>query len=102
MAGNVRELENKIQRAVIMSESSLLSPEDLGFSKVAEKEVRDRLIRAEGHTLKEMRDKVEKDLVSAAMNRHHGNIARAAQELGISRPTLYDLMRKHGLQHVEP
>jgi two-component system NtrC family response regulator len=92
--GNVRELENRIQRAVIMSESSIIEPHDLGFAEKAGKE---RVIFQNGTTLKEVRDGVERELVISVIKRYGGNIARAADELDISRPTLYDLMRKHGL-----
>jgi two-component system NtrC family response regulator len=92
--GNVRELENRIQRAVIMSESSIIEPHDLGFT---EKPARQKVTFQNGMTLKEARDKVEKEMIISAVERHNGNIAKAAVELGISRPTLYDLMRKHGI-----
>jgi two-component system NtrC family response regulator len=93
--GNVRELENRVQRAVIMSDSSLLDPEALGFS--AQKPPRNTVAATEGLTLKDARDRVERDMIMAAINNQGGNIAKAAEVLGVSRPTLYDLVKKHGL-----
>jgi two-component system NtrC family response regulator len=95
--GNVRELENKVQRAVIMSESPIIEPHDLGFSdtlKRQESASRDVL------TLREARDRVEKEMIISAMEKQEGNIAKTAEELGISRPALYDLMKKHGLYNT--
>jgi two-component system NtrC family response regulator len=48
-------------------------------------------------TLKEAKERLEKEMVVSALDRQAGNIARAAEELGISRPTLYDIMKKQGL-----
>jgi two-component system NtrC family response regulator len=92
--GNVRELENRIQRAVIMSDSPLLEPSALGFGGTP---LPHRLPSAEKMTLKEARDRVEKDMIVSVINQQNSNIAKAAESLGVSRPTLYDLMRKHGL-----
>ncbi len=97
--GNVRELEHRIQRAVILSEATLIEPHDLGFlpkpalpgTPVPERKCR---------TLKEARDQVEREMIIQAMGRHGGNIAHASEELGISRPTFYDILKKHGLSHV--
>ena len=94
--GNVRELENKIQRAVILSEGPLVEPQDLGFparpSPLAP--------LPPAATLKDARDRVERQMVIQAMDRRKGNIAQAAEDLGISRPTFYDIMKKHGLFHM--
>lgn len=95
--GNVRELENRIQRAVIMSESTLIEPHDLAFSEVQNGR---RDVPLYGVTLREARDRVEREKILYAVNKHGGNIARAAKELGISRPTLYDLAKKHGLNNI--
>jgi len=92
--GNVRELENRIQRAVIMSDSPVVDAESLGFVPGS---VRQKINSSRTMTLKEARDRVERDMLVAAMEKHEGNIAKAAESLGISRPTLYDLMKKHGL-----
>lgn len=95
--GNVRELENKIQRAVIMSESPMIEPHDLGFSK---RPTRQRFVTTENMTLRETRDNVEREMIISAMEKHGGNIARVAEELSVSRPTLYDLIKKHGLYNL--
>jgi two-component system, NtrC family, response regulator len=92
--GNVRELENKIQRAVIMSDSSLLEPVALGFTH---QPLQEEVTAVAGMTLKEAREKAELETISVAIENQGGNMARAAAMLGISRPTLYDLFRKHGL-----
>jgi two-component system NtrC family response regulator len=92
--GNIRELENKIQRAVILSEGALIEPHDLGFD---EKTVSQRLVFRSTRTLREAKENVEREMVASALDKQAGNIARAAEELGISRPTLYDIMKRHGL-----
>ncbi len=92
--GNVRELENKVQRAVIMSDSNLLEPPSLG---IAEGNVRHITQVQENMTLKEARDRVEREMILSVIRAHRGNIARAAEILSVSRPTLYDLLKKHGI-----
>jgi two-component system NtrC family response regulator len=88
--GNVRELENRIQRAVIMAEGRKLTPADLELSTT--------YAGYEGKGLKEAREALEKDLIRRALDKHKGNITRAAQKLGVSRPTLYELMDKLGIE----
>jgi two-component system NtrC family response regulator len=92
--GNVRELENRVQRAVIMSDSPLLDSSDLGFDE-APPPLRSTTV--EKMTLKDARDRVEFDMITAVLKTQGGNIAKASEELGVSRPTMYDLMKKHGL-----
>jgi two-component system, NtrC family, response regulator len=91
--GNVRELENRIQRAVIMSDTSLIEPDALGFT---DRPVKEKEVAIDGMTLKGARDRAEREIISAAMG-NAGNMAKTAELLGISRPTLYDLLKKHGL-----
>ena len=91
--GNVRELQNRVQRAIIMSEDAVIEPEDLGFTT----EISAAPVLELPATLREVRDKVERELIAVAIDRQHGNIMKAADELGVSRPTLYDLMKKHNL-----
>jgi two-component system NtrC family response regulator len=88
--GNVRELENCIKRAVIMADSNQISAADLGM-QVKEDEV-------EGLQLRQVRDEAERRAIIAVLGRVNGNIAKAADILGVSRPTLYDLMHRFGLK----
>jgi two-component system NtrC family response regulator len=94
--GNVRELRNRVQRAIIMSDSVALEPSDLGC-KV---DVNVPALSEESQpiiTLREARDKVEREMIAIAIDRQNGNIVKAAEALGVTRPTLYDLMKKHNL-----
>jgi two-component system NtrC family response regulator len=92
--GNIRELENKIQRAIILSEGPMIGPHDLGFDS---QPVSRMTMQPELRTLREAKERVEKEMVVSALDKYVGNIAKAAEELGISRPTLYDIMKRHGL-----
>jgi len=97
--GNVRELENRVKRAVIMAEGNTIRAADLELS-AAPRKAPVAPVRADGSpvTLKEAREQLERELVTRALQRHRGKIAPAAAELGISRPTLYELMEKLGIQ----
>lgn len=88
--GNVREMENVIRRAVIMADGPRITPEDLGLDSPAESD--------ELPALREVRDLAEQEAVIKAMGRCNGNIAHAADLLGITRPTLYNLLDKYGLR----
>jgi two-component system, NtrC family, response regulator len=92
--GNVRELRNRVQRAVIMCEGASIGPLDLGCDSepapLPEKQ-KDQL------SLREARERMEREMILAAIERQSGNILKAAEDLGVSRPTLYDLMRKLSL-----
>jgi len=90
--GNVRELENRVRRAVIMSEGAQVTATDLELREV------EAAAASEPRTLKEAREALERDLIQRALRRHNGKIAPAAAELGISRPTFYELMEKVGIQ----
>jgi len=96
--GNIPELEHRVQRGVLMTDAPLLKPEALGF--VRDEPARELTCSAPKLTLKEARDQVEKGLVVAALDASAGNLVKASQQLGVSRPTLYDLMKKHGLGKV--
>jgi two-component system NtrC family response regulator len=88
--GNVREMENYIKRAVIMTEGSQIGAEDLGLSAPAGE--------PEPVNLREVRDEAERKAIIKALSRVDGNILAAAELLGVSRPTLYDLVDRHGLK----
>ncbi len=92
--GNVRELENKVQRAVIMSDSSIIEPEALDFSL---KTVKGGIHPFTNLTLKDAREMVEREMVIAAIEDQRSNMTKTADVLGISRPTLYDLLKKHNI-----
>ncbi|MCW5619765.1 MAG: PEP-CTERM-box response regulator transcription factor [Burkholderiales bacterium] len=88
--GNVRELENCTKRAVIMAEGSALHPEDFGLESATPD--------AESFNLRRVRDQAEKDAIIRVLGRVNGNVTRAAELLGVSRPTLYDLLDKYNLR----
>lgn len=88
--GNVREMENCIKRAVIMADGPQITAEDLGLSVSAGAE--------EPLNLRQVRDEAEYKAMVKALARVDGNIAKAADLLGVSRPTLYDLMNRHGVK----
>jgi two-component system NtrC family response regulator len=87
--GNVRELQNRIKRAVIMADSRRITEKDLELSS--------GIGFSSSTTLKEARENVEREMIQRALKRNLGRISSAAAELGISRPTLYELMEKLGI-----
>ena len=90
--GNVRELENCLKRAVIMADGSQITPEDLGLDE------NDAAL--EHLNLRHVRDEAERRAVVRVLARTNYNIARAAEILGVSRPSLYDLMNRFGWKEV--
>jgi two-component system NtrC family response regulator len=88
--GNVRELENVVKRAVIMTDGQTLHARDLGLATD----------NGEGETLslRAVREEAERQALLKALGRTNNNLSRAADLLGISRPTLYDLMHRFGLK----
>jgi two-component system NtrC family response regulator len=88
--GNVRELENCIKRAVIMADGNSLTAADIGLETTAGEPV--------PLDLRAIREEAERKAILAALSRSNGNVVRAAELLGVSRPTLYDLMHKFGLK----
>ena len=90
--GNIRELENCIKRATIMADGSQVTADDLGLAVPAGEEGDASL------DLRTVRDEAEKKAVIAALARSNGNVLKAAELLGVSRPTLYDLMHRLGLK----
>ncbi len=90
--GNIRELENCIKRAVIMADGSQITREDVGLELPAAEASSETL------DLRTVRDQAEKTAVVTALGRVNGNMVKAAELLGVSRPTLYDLMHRLGLK----
>lgn len=87
--GNVREMENRIRRAVTLAEGPTITPEDLGFESYQ------RATRS--LNLRKVRKNLEIKLVKMAILKHNGNISKAAEELGLTRPTLHHLMKKYNI-----
>ncbi|MCL4461419.1 MAG: sigma-54 dependent transcriptional regulator [Nitrospirae bacterium] len=89
--GNVRELINKIKSAVLMSDGPVIFPADLQLGKVC--------LRTDGSgkTLREIRESVERETIRTALQKFGNNVSRSARELGVTRTTLYDLLKKHNL-----
>ncbi len=88
--GNVRELQHAIERAVIMTDSEVISPDEFFFlSGIKE---------SEDVTTGQLNlDEVEKNIIQKAINKYSGNISNAAKELGLTRASLYRRLDKHGL-----
>jgi two-component system, NtrC family, response regulator len=88
--GNVRELENAVKRAVIMADGSRIARDDLGLSSSGEK--------PDPVNLRQVREEAERKAIVRALGRSDGNLVKAAELLGVSRPTLYDLLNRYGLK----
>ncbi len=86
--GNVRELENKIKRAVVLADSNRISSSDLGFAESSDKQPLN---------LREAREMAEREVIQRTLAIHENNISHAAEALGVSRPSLYSLIKKLGL-----
>ncbi len=89
--GNIRELQHSIERAVILSNGSVLQPEDFNFTTPVGKE--DGQLSLEQYNLEE----VEKLLIRKVLKKYNGNITQAASELGLTRSSLYRRLEKYGL-----
>ena len=89
--GNVRELENRVKRAVIMADGAQVSLEDLELPSQHEGD------RQEPFNLREVREKAESHAILRALARTDGNVSKTAELLGVTRPTLYNLMKKYGV-----
>lgn len=90
--GNVRELENRVKRAVIMADEKLVGAADLDLAQPDE-----QVINA--LNLKAAREQADRKVIRHALARSEGNISSTAKMLGISRPTLYDLLKQYDLQN---
>ena len=90
--GNIRELENCIKRAIIMADGKQITSDDLCLKSVVEDAADNSL------DLRMIRDNAERGAIISALGRVNGNMVKASELLGVSRPTLYDLMHRLGLK----
>jgi len=88
--GNVRELENRVRRAFIMTEGRQISADDLELTTATDK--------PPVGSLKEAREALEREMIEQSLRKNNGNISAAASDLGVSRPTFYELMEKLGIK----
>lgn len=86
--GNIRELKNKVKRAAIMCDEKYITPEDLGISSSGELNI----------NLRHVRQEAERHAIEQALALSDGNMSATAKLLGITRPTLYDLIKKYDIQ----
>ncbi|MFO1390356.1 PEP-CTERM-box response regulator transcription factor [Cellvibrio sp.] len=86
--GNIREMENKVKRAVIMAEGKYITREDLGLAEAGELSL----------NLRHVRQEAEKSAMLRALSMTDHNVSAAAKLLGITRPTFYDLIKKYDMQ----
>ncbi len=96
-SGNIRELQNKLKSAVIISDSNLITADDLGFYNVE--------VNAEEVSelnLKAVREQAESKAIRTAFAQAKHNISRTAELLGVTRPTLYSLIEKYHLKDIKP
>ena len=89
--GNIREMENKIKRAVIMADGKYITREDLGLAEAANLSL----------NLRHVRQEAEKNAILRALSMTDNNISAAAKLLGITRPTFYDLIKKFDMQLLD-
>lgn len=87
--GNVRELQNKIRRALVLAEGPFIAPVDLELAAPQ--------AAADSGTLRHAREGLQRELIVLKLHENGGNVSKTAKELGISRPTLYELMSRYGL-----
>ena len=90
--GNIRELRHAVERAIILAESNILEKDDFLFQEMPPEGGTDNLA-VDSFNLEE----VERQAINKALNKHKGNVSKAAEELGITRQSLYRRMEKHGL-----
>ena len=88
--GNVRELQNRVKRAVIMAEGKQITPKDMELDQVSTNQA--------DFSMRHMRDQAERQAILRALSHTGGKLSAAADLLGISRPTIYDLIRKFNLR----
>ncbi|MDR0310312.1 MAG: PEP-CTERM-box response regulator transcription factor [Acidobacteriota bacterium] len=89
--GNIREMQNSVKRAIVLAAGNSIKAEDLGLNTA-------NTLLHKSASLKDAREATEREMLSEALRKNNGNISKTAKSLGVSRPTLYDLMARHGLQ----
>ena len=89
--GNVREVQNRVKRGLVLSDGPFIGPAEL------ELETPPGSDEPERQTLREAKETVERELIARALEENKGNISKTARALGVSRPTLYELMTRYGL-----
>ena len=87
----MRELENRVKRAVIMADGTQITLEDLELPS------KDDEVEQEPFNLREVREKAESRAIMRALARTDGNVSKTSELLGVTRPTLYNLMKKYGI-----
>jgi two-component system NtrC family response regulator len=99
--GNIRELQNRVKRAIFLADGDLITAENLELKVIAPPPAADFGLLAdsgEPQTLKDIRNAADRRAIEFALSRVNGNISQAAKTLGISRPTLYDLIKVHSIK----
>ncbi len=91
--GNIREMENRIKRALVMTESSRITPAELELERSTS--------NYQGKNLKEAKEMLEKEIILNSLKKHNKNVSKTAIELGITRPTLYNIMKRLKIQEEE-
>lgn len=86
--GNIREMENRVKRAIVMADDKLISSEDLGISSEETLNI----------NLRQVRQNAERAAILRALTMTESNISATSKLLGVTRPTLYDLMKKYNIQ----
>lgn len=91
--GNIRELENKVKRAVIMTKNAVIIPED--FNLKFEESPQEKM------NLRKAVEEFEENCVRQALLKNDGNVSRTAQELGINRTTFYDMLNRYNIDRAD-
>ena len=94
--GNIREMQNSVKRAIVLAAGNLIKAEDLGLGTTSGGTQIHKTA-----SLKVARNTTEREVLADALRRNNGNITKTAKALGISRPTIYDLMARHGLHNAD-
>jgi two-component system NtrC family response regulator len=94
--GNIRELENKVKRAMIMAKSQYIMPEDLDILSPEVAPIVQK--QSQKLPLKEARDRLETQYIKEYLNRNSGNVSRASEQIGITRSTFYSLIEKYNIE----